>query len=111
MEKWLKRPETTWDQLTEWAPELQEFSPEVAESVSFDVKYAGYVGRQNVAIERQKRLSDKRLPADLDYLSLSHLRAEAKEKLTRVKPTNLDQASRISGITPADIAVLMMHLK
>jgi tRNA uridine 5-carboxymethylaminomethyl modification enzyme len=79
--------------------------------VTYDVKYAGYVGRQTVAIERQRRLSDKRIPLDWDYQTLSHLRAEAREKLSRIRPTNLDQASRISGITPADIAVLMIHLK
>lgn len=111
VEKFLRRPETTWSQLCEILPSLNEFPPEVAEAVTYDVKYAGYVGRQTVAIERQRRLSDKRIPTDWDYRTLSHLRAEAREKLTRVRPTNLDQASRISGITPADIAVLMMHLK
>ncbi|MBL8890715.1 MAG: tRNA uridine-5-carboxymethylaminomethyl(34) synthesis enzyme MnmG [Planctomycetaceae bacterium] len=111
LEKFLRRPETTWTQLCELQPVLASYPPEVAEAVSFDVKYAGYVGRQNVAIERQRRLSDKRIPTDWDYQSLSHLRAEAREKLTRIRPVNLDQASRISGITPADIAVLMMHLK
>lgn len=111
LEKFLRRPETTWTQLCEILPILATYPPDVAEAVTFDVKYAGYVGRQNVAIERQRRLSDKRIPTDWDYQSLSHLRAEAREKLTRIRPVNLDQASRISGITPADIAVLMMHLK
>jgi tRNA uridine 5-carboxymethylaminomethyl modification enzyme len=111
LERYLRRPETTWDQLAEILPELAGFSAEVAEAVTFDVKYAGYVGRQTVAIERQRRLSDKRIPEEWDYTTLSHLRAEAREKLTRVRPLNLDQASRISGITPADIAVLLMHLK
>lgn len=111
VEKFLRRPETTWSQLCEILPSLRAFAPEVAEAVTYDVKYAGYVGRQTVAIERQRRLSDKRIPSEWDYRTLSHLRAEAREKLARVRPTNLDQASRISGITPADIAVLMMHLK
>jgi tRNA uridine 5-carboxymethylaminomethyl modification enzyme len=111
LDKFLRRPETTWSQLCEIVPNLATFSSEVAESVTFDVKYAGYVTRQNVAIERQRRLSDKRIPDSWDYHKLTHLRAEAREKLTRIRPINLDQASRISGITPADIALLMMHLK
>jgi len=111
LEKWMRRPETTWEFLCDVLPDLRAFSPEVAESVTFDIKYSGYVDRQAVAIERQRRLSDKRIPTDLDFTQLGHLRAEAKEKLTRIRPANLDQASRISGITPADIAVLMMHLK
>ncbi len=111
LEKLMRRPETTWEFLCEVLPDLRAFSPEVAQSVTFDIKYAGYVVRQAVAIERQRRLSDKRIPTDLDFTQLGHLRAEAKEKLTRIRPANLDQASRISGITPADIAVLMMHLK
>jgi tRNA uridine 5-carboxymethylaminomethyl modification enzyme len=111
LEKLMRRPETTWEHLVAIQPELGRFSAEVAEAVTFDVKYAGYVGRQQVAIERQQRLSQRRIPHDLDFGVLTHLRAEAKEKLTRVRPTSLDQASRISGITPADIAVLMMHLK
>jgi len=111
LEKLMRRPETTWEDLVAVLPQLQQFTTEVAQAVTFDVKYAGYVGRQTVAVERQRRLSDKRIPGDMDFLHLSHLRAEAKEKLARIRPTNLDQASRISGITPADIAVLMMHLK
>ncbi len=111
LEKLMRRPETTWEDLVAVLPQLQQFTPEVAQAVTFDVKYAGYVGRQTVAVERQRRLSDKRIPTNMDFLHLSHLRAEAKEKLARIRPANLDQASRISGITPADIAVLMMHLK
>lgn len=111
LEKRMRRPETTWEELVAIEPELGKFSPEVAQAVTFDVKYSGYLTRQTTAIERQKRLSDRRIPDDLDFTAIVHLRGEAKEKLTRVRPLNLDQAGRISGITPADIAVLMMHLK
>jgi tRNA uridine 5-carboxymethylaminomethyl modification enzyme len=75
------------------------------------VKYAGYVARQQTEVDRQKRLSAKRIPASFDYGRLDQLRAEAREKFARVRPTNLAQASRISGITPADIALVMVHLE
>src|SRR5690606_17483481 len=91
-------------------PELADVSPEVAWQVLCDVKYAGYVARQQVEVDRQQRLAAKRIPASFDYSRLAQLRAEAREKLTRVRPTNLAQASRISGITPADIALVMVHL-
>ena len=76
-----------------------------------DVKYAGYVARQEIDVDRQRRLADKRIPASFDYDRIVHLRAEAREKLSRIRPIDLSQASRISGITPADIALLMVHLE
>ncbi len=86
-------------------------SAEVASQVLCDVKYAGYVARQQTEVDRQNRLAAKRIPISFDYGRLDQLRAEAREKFTRVRPTNLAQASRISGITPADIAVVMVHLE
>jgi tRNA uridine 5-carboxymethylaminomethyl modification enzyme len=74
-----------------------------------DLKYAGYVARQTVEVDRQQRLAEKRIPQGFDYARLTQLRAEAREKFQRVQPVNLAQASRISGITPADIALLMVH--
>jgi tRNA uridine 5-carboxymethylaminomethyl modification enzyme len=82
----------------------------VAWQVTCDVKYSGYVAREQVQIARQRRLGEKRIPQQFDYLLIPHLRAEAREKLDRIRPVNLSQASRISGITPADIALLMAHL-
>jgi tRNA uridine 5-carboxymethylaminomethyl modification enzyme len=95
----------------EQLPELAATPPEVAEQVLWDVKYAGYVVRQQADVERQQRLADKRIPQSFDYGRLGQLRAEAREKLARVRPVNLAQASRISGITPADVALLMIHLE
>ncbi|MGE3242082.1 MAG: tRNA uridine-5-carboxymethylaminomethyl(34) synthesis enzyme MnmG [Pirellulales bacterium] len=109
--KYLRRPETEWADAVARLPELAHVSPEVASQVLCDVKYAGYVARQQTEVDRQKRLSEKRIPASFDYGRLAQLRAEAREKLSRVQPTNLAQASRISGITPADIALLMVHLE
>jgi tRNA uridine 5-carboxymethylaminomethyl modification enzyme len=78
--------------------------------VIYDLKYAGYVSRQQIEVDRQSRLAEKRIPESFSYESISQLRAEAREKLTRIRPRNLSQASRISGITPADLALLMVHL-
>ena len=75
------------------------------------MKYEGYVARQEVDIERQRRLSGKRIPERFDYDAIRQLRAEAREKLARVRPSNLAQAGRISGITPADLALVMVHLE
>lgn len=111
LDKLMRRPETSWQDMVAIAPELGQYDDEVARSVTFDVKYSGYLNRQQTQIERQKRLSDRRIPSEMDFEKITHLRREAKDKLTRVRPINLDQASRISGITPADIALLMMHLK
>ena len=86
-------------------------SPEAATQVTYDAKYAGYIARQQIDIARQQRLAARRIPADLDYQAVPHLRAEAREKLARVGPADLAQAARISGITPADLSVLMVHLE
>ncbi len=76
----------------------------------FDVKYAGYITRQQDLIDRQTRLAKRKIPESFDYDSLTHLRHEAREKFNRVRPVSLEQASRISGITPADVALIMLHL-
>lgn len=109
--KYLRRPEVTWDEMKQRIPELQEFSRTVAEQVEYDIKYEGYVVRQTQQVERQLRLSTKRLPADFPYEAIPSLRTEAKQKLTKIKPASLDQASRISGITPSDLAVLLAYLE
>jgi tRNA uridine 5-carboxymethylaminomethyl modification enzyme len=106
----LKRPEISWSDLVAHHALLSRFSAEVAEQVCHDVKYAGYVARQEVEIARAERLREKRIPDAFDFSSIAQLRAEAREKLARVRPASLAQASRISGITPADVALLMIHL-
>jgi tRNA uridine 5-carboxymethylaminomethyl modification enzyme len=109
--KYLRRPEAQWADVVARLPELAEVNSEVATQVLCDVKYAGYVARQQTEVDRQKRLAAKRIPGSFDYGRLDQLRAEAREKFSRVRPTNLAQASRISGITPADIALVMVHLE
>ncbi|MCA9264012.1 MAG: tRNA uridine-5-carboxymethylaminomethyl(34) synthesis enzyme MnmG, partial [Planctomycetales bacterium] len=108
--KFLRRPDVQWRDVVDRCPELRDLSPEVVEQVNYDVKYSGYIARQDVEVERQRRLATKRIPPQLDYHQLPHLRDEAKEKLSRIRPVDLAQAGRISGITPADIALLMAYL-
>ncbi len=110
MAKWLRRPETTWENVVQRLPELGSFSAEVARQVTYDIKYAGYIARQEVEIARQRRLADRRIPEGIDYHQISHLRMEAREKLSQVRPTDIAQAGRVSGITPTDLAVLAIHL-
>jgi tRNA uridine 5-carboxymethylaminomethyl modification enzyme len=111
LEKHLRRPEVEWQDLVPYAPELASVPVEVATQVTFDVKYSGYVARQQIQIERQRRLAQKRIPDSFDFANLQQLRIEAREKLSRFRPATLDQAQRISGITPADIAVVLLYLE
>jgi tRNA uridine 5-carboxymethylaminomethyl modification enzyme len=108
--KFLRRPEVVWEDAAAKIPELGAVNVRLAQQVVFDLKYSGYAARQQTEIERQSRLAEKRIPETFSYDRIVHLRAEAREKLTRVRPRNLAQASRISGITPADVALLIVHL-
>jgi tRNA uridine 5-carboxymethylaminomethyl modification enzyme len=107
----LRRPEVEWSELVQIQPELADASAGAINQVICDIKYSGYIARQEVEVERQHRLAAKRIPSSFDYGRILHLRAEAREKLTRVRPVDLSQASRVSGITPADIALVMVHLE
>ena len=106
----LKRTEVGWSELVERSPELGTVEPEISTQVVHDAKYAGYVARQELDVERQRRLAGKRIPESLDYSGIGQLRAEAREKLQRVRPATFAQAGRISGITPTDLAILSVHL-
>jgi tRNA uridine 5-carboxymethylaminomethyl modification enzyme len=106
----LTRPEVEWDQIAGWCPELAGVPADVVEQVTNDVKYAGYVARQELEVERQQRLAEKRIPASFDFGSIRQLRTEAREKLARIRPVTLAQAARISGITPADVALVRVYL-
>jgi tRNA uridine 5-carboxymethylaminomethyl modification enzyme len=112
LEQRLRRTETTWEELVGRCPALAERHdpPEVVEQVFLEAKYCGYIGRQAEAVDRFRRLEGKAIPQHFDYHAVPQLRAEAREKLDRVRPTNLGQAGRISGISPADLAVLLVYL-
>ena len=109
----LRRPPMGWAELVELDPTLADFAadPSVVEQAVIEAKYGGYITRQAEQVERFRRQEDKALPIDFDYESIPQLRAEAREKLTRVRPRSLGQAGRISGISPADIATLMVRLR
>jgi len=109
--KVLRRTESTWQDAVQRLPELASVSAPAAYQVTCDVKYAGYLARQEVDIQRQQRLSEKRIPDSFNYAQIVQLRSEAREKLSRIRPASLAQASRISGITPADLALVMIHLE
>jgi tRNA uridine 5-carboxymethylaminomethyl modification enzyme len=113
LDTWLRRTETTWEQMTAMHPALkdQPISEEVREQVVLEAKYAGYIGRQAAQVERFQRLESHAIPTHFDYTAVPGLRAEAKEKFTRVRPATLGQAGRISGINPADLSVLMIYLE
>ncbi len=111
LQQLMRRPETTWDDMVAVVGELSEVSPDVAQQVTFDTKYSGYVDRQQTMIERRRRMAERRIPDTFDYESITHLRKEAKEKLSKFRPVNLDQAQRISGITRADIDQLVVQLE
>ncbi|MBM4003810.1 MAG: tRNA uridine-5-carboxymethylaminomethyl(34) synthesis enzyme MnmG [Planctomycetes bacterium] len=110
LDRFLRRPEVEFSDLAARFAELSSVPTDVAEQVSIDVKYQGYVTRQESRIEQLNRLREHRIPDSMNYELIVHLRAEARQKLTRIRPGNLDQASRISGITPADLALLLAHL-
>lgn len=111
LEKYLRRPEVNWPDLQAVCPPLDDIGPLESEQVVYDIKYEGYISRQHVEIERQKRLAEQQIPTGFNFSTLQNLRAEAREKFSRVRPLSLAQASRISGITPADVAVLMFYLQ
>ena len=108
--KLLCRPKVTFEDVVRRLPELARISQEVARQVVHDSRYSGYVARQDAHVKRQRHLARKKIPEGLDFSTIEHLRTEAREKLSVVNPMNMAQAGRISGITPADLAVLTVHL-
>jgi tRNA uridine 5-carboxymethylaminomethyl modification enzyme len=113
LEEWLRRPEVDWAGLQKIAPGIGDLalSERAAEQVVIETKYAGYIRRQEIDIARAEKTNSIRIPDAFNFRAVPQLRQEAREKLTRVQPRDLGQAGRISGITPADLAVLMVYLK
>lgn len=106
----LRRKEVTYSKLQQ-AFDLPELAPQVAEQAEIFAKYEGYITKQRQEVERFMKLENKRLPDDIDYHAIKELSSEAAEKLDKVRPANIGQASRISGVSPADISVLMIALE
>ena len=109
LEKWLRRPESTPAQLP--AEMYSRFTPEVWSLVENDVKYAGYITRQEDMVAKTSRMEEKMIPADFDYHAIPGLKTEAKHRLTALRPATLGQAARAQGVNPADIALLAVMLK
>ena len=107
----LRRPNMTYDDLAPFDPSRPALSREITEQVEITVKYQGYIDRQNRQVAEMKKLEERPIPPDVDYLSIQGLRMEARQKLDQIRPLNLGQASRISGVSPADITALMIYLE
>ena len=107
----LRRPQLTYADLAPFDPGRPDLPPDVAEQVEISVKYAGYIQRQQKQVEDFRKMERRRLPPDLDYSAIQGLRLEAREKLNAVRPADLGQASRISGVSPADVTALMIYLE
>lgn len=107
----IKRPQLDYEKLSEIDKTRPEMPVSVLLSAQTEMKYEGYIKRQNSAIKELKRLENKLLPEDIDYNEIKGLRLEAREKLTKIKPKNIGQASRVSGVSPADISVLLIQLE
>lgn len=111
IEDLLKRPQINYDILSEFDTERPDLPYEIFEQVEIDVKYEGYIKRQQAQIDEMHRLEVKNLPENIDYSSIHGLRLEAREKLAKIKPHSVGQASRISGVSPSDISVLLIYLE
>ena len=106
----LKRPQITYNDLKKVDKERPNLEDDIFEQVEIEIKYEGYIKRQKSQIDDMRRLEVKKLPYNIDYNNLKGLRLEAKEKLSKIRPINIGQASRISGVSPADISVLLIYL-
>ena len=106
----IKRPQLDYECLTPFDKTRPDLPKDVFEQVEIDLKYEGYIKRQQAKVDEMRRLEVKKIPADIDYDDVYSLRLEAREKLKKVKPESVGQASRISGVSPSDISVLLIHL-
>jgi len=107
----IKRPELSYGDLAFADSERPELPYDIAEQVNIQIKYEGYIKRQLVQVEQYKKMEEKIIDPDTDYFKIKGLRIEAKQKLSQIRPSNIGQASRISGVSPADISVLLVALK
>lgn len=107
----LKRPEITYENLREIDPDRPDIGRRIANQVEVQIKYEGYIRKQEQQVERFKKLENKRLSEDINYMNIKGIRTEAAQKLNLLKPESLGQASRISGVSPADINVLLIYLE
>ena len=107
----IRRPQITYEDIAPFDPHRPQLTRAEKEQVEIQIKYSGYISKQLAQIKEQKRLSEKKLPKNINYKEITGLRLEAIEKLEKVRPENIGQASRISGVSPADIDVLLIYLR
>jgi tRNA uridine 5-carboxymethylaminomethyl modification enzyme len=107
----IKRPQVTYDGLAPFDKERPALTIDVREKIETEIKYEGYIARQKSAVDEMLRLEKKKIPENIDYSKVGSLRLEAVEKLEKVRPQSIGQASRISGVSPADLSVLIIYLE
>ena len=107
----IRRPELDYEKIKELDKERSELPEDVKEQVNINIKYFGYIERQKKQVENFKKIESKKIPDDLDYDDVISLRIEARQKLKKYRPINIGQASRISGVSPADISVLLIYME
>jgi tRNA uridine 5-carboxymethylaminomethyl modification enzyme len=107
----LKRPSLSYRDMTRFGFGIRDLPPDLVSEIEVQLKYNGYLEKQNREIEKYRKMESRAIPADLDYLEIPNLSVEARQKLSRVRPGSIGQASRISGVSPADISILLIHLR
>ena len=107
----IRRPELSYEDIEEIDEGREKLPDDVIEQINITIKYKGYIDRQNQQVHQFKKLESRRLPDDIDYEQIKNLRLEARQKLSKIRPENIGQASRISGVSPADISVLLVYMK
>jgi tRNA uridine 5-carboxymethylaminomethyl modification enzyme len=110
LDELIRRPELDYEKVKELDPEYKELPEDIINQINIEIKYEGYIKRQEKQVENFKRVEVRKLPEDVDYSTIQGLRLEAQQKLNKFKPHSIGQASRISGVTPADISVLLIYL-
>lgn len=111
LEELLRRPEISYKNICSFSPPPNDITTDTAEQVEISVKYQGYIVHQNKEIDKLKKVEQIKIPDKLDYYKVPSLTTEIREKLTRINPKSLGQASRISGVTPVAVSILMIYLK
>jgi tRNA uridine 5-carboxymethylaminomethyl modification enzyme len=107
----LRRPEITYEHIERMIPPPYELNDEMKEQVEIQVKYAGYIEKQLIQVERMQKMENKKIPDDIDYETIHGLSTEGRQKLSKIRPISIGQASRISGVSPADISILLVYLE
>ncbi|MBC7474365.1 MAG: tRNA uridine-5-carboxymethylaminomethyl(34) synthesis enzyme MnmG [Candidatus Sericytochromatia bacterium] len=106
----LRRPNVTYQMINELSPSPEKISPQAAEQVEIHIKYEGYIDRQNQLIDKYKKMENMPIPVDINYFGIKALSRESQDRLSKIKPQSIGQASRVGGVTPADVSVLIIYL-